>query len=76
MMSIPPFLGSLHVYPVVYPSIKVVALNGTTRFYQHQETTFMDISRGGPVVQISVGTNLGFNFNLGFFFFLSKHSLR
>ena len=32
----------------------------------------MDISREGPVVQISVGTNLGFNFNLGFFFFLSK----
>ena len=32
----------------------------------------MDISRRGPVVQMPVSTNPGLNFNLGFFFFLSK----
>ena len=32
----------------------------------------MDISRRGPVVQMPVSTNPALNFNLGFFFFLSK----
>ena len=32
----------------------------------------MDISSQGPVVQMRVSTNLWLNFNLGFFFFLSK----
>ena len=32
----------------------------------------MDVSRRGQVVQMPVSTNPGLNFNLGFFFFLSK----